>query len=277
MASEFKKAVSPKSDKLSEADLSAFSKAAKEKLSYQAGYFLNAFWDEVGDQAEVIYSVHFEVFKQADMRAKGTLYIHMYEEGNDVDFDIGLYFFEQLNKFFDDGKNKEWKDKYPKAVPASLTAIVRKQEIRDRVDVNFDGRVSFLEFLLYQFGLSPKDLMSRKQGSNEALRLAQAALDDVNKKIREYEEKKRKLTEASQTNGGKGIKALAAINELAQLESSPLAEQLRALLIKAEAAVRTAQKMGTTDKDGGRTDGQLWWLNRELQAKKDKYSKKSAS
>jgi len=161
-------------------------------------------------------------------------------------------------------------------VPASLTAIVRKQEIRDRVDVNFDGRVSFLEFLLYQFNLSPKDLMSRKQGSNEALRLAQAALDDVNRKIREYEEKKRKLTEAAESNGGKGIKALAAINELAQLESSPLAEQLRAALIKAEAAVRTAQKVGSSDKDGGRTDGQLWWLNREIQAKKDKYSKKSS-
>jgi len=273
---ELKKAFSPKSDKLSESDLSAFSKAAKEKISYQATYFLNAFWDEIGDQAEIIYSVHFEVFKLADMRAKGTLYIHMYEEGNDVDFDIGLYFFEQLNKFFDDHKNKDWKDKYPKAVPASLTAIVRKQEIRDRVDVNFDGRVSFLEFLLYQFNLSPKELMSRKQGSNEALRLAQAALDDVNKKIREYEEKKHKLEEAAESNGGKGIKALAAINELAQLASSPLAEQLRALLIKAEAAVRTASKIGST-KDGGRTDGQLWWLNREIQAKKEKYGKKSSS
>jgi len=275
MASEFKTAKSPKSDKLSEGDLKAFSIAAKEKLSYQAAYFLNAFWDEIGDQAEVIYSVHFEVFKAADMRTKGVHYIHLYEEGNDVDFDIGLYFFEQLFKYFDDDKNKEWKSKYPKAVPAMQTAIVRKQEIRDKVDVNFDGRVSFLEFLLYQFNLSPKDLMSRKQGSNEALRLAQLALEDVNKKIREYEEKKRKLTEAAQSNGGKGIKALAAINELAQLDSSPISEQLRALLIKAEAAVRLASKQGKSE-DGGRTDGALWWLNRELQAKKDKYAKKSS-
>jgi len=275
MAFETKKATSPKFDKLSEGDMKAFSIAAKEKLSYQATYFLNAFWDECGDQAEVIYSVHFEVFKQADMRAKGTQYVHLYEEGNDVDFDIGLYFFEQLCKFFEDSKNKMWKENYPKAVPESLTAIVRKQEIRDRVDVNFDGRVSFLEFLLYQFGMSPKDLMARKQGSNEALRLAQAALEDVNKKIREYEEKKQKLVEASQQNGGKGIKALAAINELAQLDSSPLAEQLRTLLIKAEAAVRIASK-GTKSEDGGRTDGAVWWLNRELKAKKEKYGKKSS-
>jgi hypothetical protein len=276
MASEFKTAKSPKSDKLSEGDLKAFSIAAKEKLSYQATYFLNAFWDEIGDQAEVIYCVHFEVFKQADMRAKGTQYIHLYEEGNDVDFDIGLYFFEQLVKYFDDDKNKAWKSNYPKAVPAMQTAIVRKQEIREKVDVNFDGRVSFLEFLLYQFNLSPKDLMSRKQGSNEALRLAQLALEDVSKKIREYEEKKRKLTEASQLNGGKGIKALAAINELAQLDSSPISEQLRALLIKAEAAVRLATKGGGKSEDGGRTDGSLWWLNRDLQSKKEKYGKKSS-
>jgi hypothetical protein len=32
-----------------------------------------------------------------------------------------------------------------------LTAIVRKQELREKVDVNFDGRISFLEYLLYQY------------------------------------------------------------------------------------------------------------------------------
>jgi hypothetical protein len=31
-----------------------------------------------------------------------------------------------------------------------MTSIVRKKELRDKVDVNFDGRVSFIEYLLYQ-------------------------------------------------------------------------------------------------------------------------------
>lgn len=34
--------------------------------------------------------------------------------------------------------------------PEMMTAITRKKELRDKVDVNFDGKVSFLEFLLYQ-------------------------------------------------------------------------------------------------------------------------------
>ncbi len=34
----------------------------------------------------------------ADMKAKGTQYIHLYEPGQDLDFDMGLYFFEQITK-----------------------------------------------------------------------------------------------------------------------------------------------------------------------------------
>jgi hypothetical protein len=32
-----------------------------------------------------------------------------------------------------------------------MTAIVRKKELREKVDVNFDGRIGFLEYLLYQY------------------------------------------------------------------------------------------------------------------------------
>lgn len=36
--------------------------------------------------------------KYADMHAKGVSLIYKYEEGVDVDFNIGLYFFEKLCK-----------------------------------------------------------------------------------------------------------------------------------------------------------------------------------
>jgi hypothetical protein len=55
----------------------------------QAQFFLNAFWDEANDQAECIYSVAFELIKRADMRWRNITYVHMYEEGNDLDFDMG--------------------------------------------------------------------------------------------------------------------------------------------------------------------------------------------
>ncbi len=96
--------------------------------------------------------------------------------GNDLDFDMGLYFFEQLCLFIDQPDhpkfkptgltqwslaNPQFRTKFMKSLPKMETSIVRKKELRDMVDVNFDGRVSMLEYLLYQYNASPKDLMDR--------------------------------------------------------------------------------------------------------------------
>ena len=115
--------------------LAYFCEVGKRTFSEQACFFLNAFWEELGDQAEVIYSVHFEVMKMADRRWRNIQYIHLYEEGNDLDFDMTLYFFEQLCKFFEDDKNAHWVQKFPKAVPQMMTSVHRKKEIREKVRV----------------------------------------------------------------------------------------------------------------------------------------------
>lgn len=259
-------------EKLDQKSLEYFSEICKKPFSDQAQFFLNAFWDEYGDQAECIYGVLWEVIKMADMRWRNIKYIHLYNEGCDLDFDMALYLFEQACKFFDEDKNEHWKKDYPKCVPEMLTSIVRKKEIREKVDVNFDGRVAFLEFLLYQFKASPKTLMDRSvRGENAAIALAKKALEEVNKKIREYETEKKRLEDIAANE--KGVKQLKAINELAQLKASPLWEALQTALIKAEAALRLAQKgLGPRKEGQPRTDGTMWWLSRELKAKKDKYS-----
>jgi len=254
----------------------------QKKFSEQAQFFLNAFWNEFGDQAEIIYSAHWDIIKKADMRHKGTMWIHQYEEGDDLDFDIGLHFFELMVKFFDeDKKGKEMKTQYPKAIPQMMTSIFRKKELRDKVDVNFDGRVSFLEYLLYQFQASPKTLMERQTKSTippEVL-AAMRALEEVNKQVRAYETEKKRLEDDSASNGGVGIKALKAKNELAQLQSSPLWEKLNKALITAEAAVRIASRKygvgGTEASSGGNTFGSIWWMERELRAKKELYGPKA--
>jgi len=174
----------------------------------------------------------------------------------------------------------QWKDNgFARSVPKDMTAITRKKEVRDTVDVNFDGRIAFVEYLLYQYELSPKDLMARSVAKdepvNEALLKARAALDEVNRKIREYEAEKARLEEASALPG---VKGLTAKNMLAQLHASPLADQLRKLLITAEAAVRLASKgvvltPGVKSSAPNRTQGEVWWLNRDLKAKKEKYGK----
>lgn len=73
------------------------------------------------------------------------------EEGSDLDFNIGLYFYEKLcAKVLESPEGAQWRNdpKYKPSMPEMLTAIVRKQELREKVDVNFDGRISFLEYLL---------------------------------------------------------------------------------------------------------------------------------
>jgi len=266
-------------EKLDAESLKFFSDIAKKPFSQQAVAFLNAYWPEVGKEAEFIYSVGWDVMKYADMHSKGISLVFKYDEGHDVDFDIGLYFYEQLCKFCEDPKNKKWATEYVRSQPVMMTALKRKQELRDEVDVNFDGRISFLEYLLYQYKdvANPADFCKRSMSAPDEhpeIRKARLALEEVNKRIRAYEEEKARLEGEA---AGTGVKSLAAKNTLAQIESSPLKEELNKALITAEAAVRIATRKfggqsGAHGTDAGSSDGALWWMNRDLEEKQRKYA-----
>eukprot|EP00011_Vannellida_sp_DIVA3-517-6-12_P003343 CAMPEP_0114605294 /NCGR_PEP_ID=MMETSP0168-20121206/984_1 /TAXON_ID=95228 ORGANISM="Vannella sp., Strain DIVA3 517/6/12" /NCGR_SAMPLE_ID=MMETSP0168 /ASSEMBLY_ACC=CAM_ASM_000044 /LENGTH=278 /DNA_ID=CAMNT_0001816147 /DNA_START=47 /DNA_END=883 /DNA_ORIENTATION=- len=273
-------------EKLDAEALAFFNEVANKPFSQQAVAFLNAYWPEVQSQAEFIFTVAWEVIKYADMNAKGISLIYQYEEGNDLDFDIGLYFYEQLCKFVEQPKNAKWaSEEFAMSQPYMMTAIKRKQELREKVDVNFDGRISMLEYLLYQYKdvANPADFCVRSMGNSEEhpeIRKARLALEEVNKRIRAYEAEKARLEAESKLPGVKGLKAT---NELAQLGSSPLWEELNAALITAEAAVRIAtRKFGggnyraPADGSAARsapTEGSLWWMNRDLEEKKKRYGR----
>jgi len=284
-------------EKLDEKSMAVFNAARAKSSSNQAMFFLNAFWEEYGDQAEFIYACSNQVFRMSDMKSKGVQFVHLYDEGKDLDFDMGIYMFEQLCKFWDDpqhewfrgsmfglanwaAKHGEYKKAYAKSQPNMMTSIKRKQELKERVDVNFDGRVSFLEYLLYQYGASPKSLIERSMGNDlpEELRQALAALAEVQKRVNEYEAEKARLEEESKQPG---VRGLTAKNMLHQLNSSPLWENINKALITAEAKVRIAQRKfgvgGTAVGDGSpmRNNGTLWWMERELQEKKEKYGKRN--
>jgi len=268
-------------EKLSGEDLAFFSEIGKRPFSQQAVAFLNAYFPEVKDEAEFIYSVAWDKLKYADMHNKGISLIYKYDEGCDVDFDIGLYFYEQMCKFCEDPQNKtKYVSPYARSQPTMMTALKRKQELRDEVDVNFDGRISFLEYLLYQYKdvANPADFCKRSMGHDEhpEIRKARLALEEVNKRIREYEEEKARLTAESQ---GQGVKALGAKNMLAQIDAGPLKAELNKALITAEAAVRIASKKYGGQSGGGGGDassaGALWWMNRDLQEKQSRYGAKA--
>jgi len=267
-------------EKLDAESMKFFTEVAKKSFSEQAVAFLNAYWPEAKDEAEFIYSVAWDVVKRSDMHNKGISLIYKYDEGCDVDFDIGLYFYEQLCKFCENPSNKSITSQYPRSLPEMMTALKRKQELRDKVDVNFDGRISFLEYLLYQYKdvANPADFCLRSMGHDEhpEIRKARLALEEVNKRIRAYEEEKARLTEEAK---GTGVKALGAKNMLAQIDASPLKDELNKSLITAEAAVRIATKKygGQSGGGGASSEGALWWMNRDLEEKKRKYGPQSKS
>ncbi|ETO18542.1 hypothetical protein RFI_18721 [Reticulomyxa filosa] len=176
-----------------------------------------------------------------------------------------------------------------------MTATERVAALKE-IDIDTDKRMSLLEFalsvskLLLFFlncksklkkwmgehtysvwryksvsGVDVPTLMSRPQGTNQALKDAEQALKNVQKEIQNIESKKNDLEKKSQ---GEGVKARSAANELAQLLSADQTE-LNKLLLTAEASLRKAQK----SKDIS-SAGSIWWLNREIdEAKKYKPKK----
>lgn len=263
---------SPFVQSLDAESLKVFNRVTNSPFSEQAQFLLNAFWDELKDEAEFIYNTTWEQIKKVDMDNKGVQYVHKYVEGSSLDFDMALRLFEVVRYWFEDKKNAAVAPLRKYSNPGDATAIVRKKEIREKVDVDHDGRISFLEYLLYLYKLSPKDLLERSKGSGEApeVTAAKLALADVQKKINEFEELKLRLEQESLLPGVKGLKAK---NELAQLHASPLAEELRRLLILAEAAVRKAIRLygGSTGGAGAPTQGTIFWLDIDLKTKKAKY------
>lgn len=270
-------------EKLDPEALAFFNEVASKTFQEQAVAFLNAYWAEVGKQAEFMYSVSWEMMKYADMHAKGVSLIHLYDEGTDLDFDIGLYFYEKLCKFVDD-KAQEWAiDEYKISQPEMMTALKRKQELRDKVDVNFDGRVSMLEYLLYQYQefANPADFAQRSMRAPDEhpeVRKARLALEEVTRRIKEYETERQRLMEQAKMPG---IKGLQATHSLKIFDEGPLKEALNEALLHAEAAVRAAtRKFGGGGAGGSGGDaadapsqGSIWWMNRDLEEKKRRYGR----
>ena len=79
---------------------------------------MNAFWDEFRDHAEIIYDLLYSKIRKVEMDSQGIAYLHQYEEGMDLDFDIALVLFESVyNHFHNTGEAGEADaKKYPKAV-----------------------------------------------------------------------------------------------------------------------------------------------------------------
>lgn len=267
-------------ESLDASGIAYFNEIAKRPFAEQAVAFLNAYWDEIGDQADFIFDVAWPTIRYADMHTKGVQYIHLYEEGYELDFNVALYFYEKLvQKVFDLDEGEPWRDdpQWAPSMPEHMTAIVRKQELRDNVDVNFDGKMSFLEYLLYQYRslTSPAEFVTRTMAAdnNEPPQViaARLALQEVNDRIRDFEAEKQRLTDLSELPG---VKGLGAKHQLSSLMVSPVAEELQVALIKAEAAVRLAIKAAKADMEENANSNQrgtMFWMQSDLKLKQKLY------
>merc|ERR1712232_1115796 len=211
-------------------------------------------------------------------------YIHLYEESSNlVDFDWALLFFEKLcqaveKQETEDRNNageivmkngkpvmKKWKDIpfYSVSMPTMMTAVTRRSEIRDKVDFNNDGTISFLEYLIYTYkrvsnatdfiikGRALKEGSALNSPERNQLAIAQSALDLVKKKIAEYEfamSKQQEIIDCHNngvldSNGNPKVgraKMGKALFELKQLQGGTIASELKQALIDAEFKVKKA-------------------------------------
>jgi len=219
----------------SQQDLAGLKDVTAKKYADQAKFFLNAFWVESGKDAELIWSYVQSFHKLDEKNGK---------EGHDLD--------------------EFWSHKFLETHGDTLTVIAMREALR-QIDIDNNKRMSTIEYLLWKYKQSVKELLSRPQGTSEDLVKAQQALDDVQAEIAKIEAKKAELEEKA---AGSGVKALNAKNELEQLLTKDNTALNKAVLT-AEAAVRKAQKQG------GTAQGSLWWLDRDLtEAKKYKPSKR---
>eukprot|EP01102_Stenamoeba_stenopodia_P001804 TRINITY_DN1163_c0_g1_i1.p1 TRINITY_DN1163_c0_g1~~TRINITY_DN1163_c0_g1_i1.p1 ORF type:complete len:240 (-),score=89.43 TRINITY_DN1163_c0_g1_i1:131-814(-) len=213
-----------------------FKEVVAKRWSDQAKFFLNAYWAEHGKEAENIWTWTQKLISLDSAKGK---------EGSDLD--------------------EFWSHKFMETLGEPLTVIQMREQFRE-IDLDFNKRMSLIEFLVYKFRVSVKELLARPQGTNEDLVKAQRALEEVQNEIEKIEKKKAELEAKS---AGGGVKAMQAKNELQQLLTQDPTDLNRALLT-AEAAVRKAQKLG-----GVAAQGALWWVDRELiEAKKYKPQRK---
>ena len=205
-----------------------FEEVCDRTHARQAQFFLNAFWAEHSDSAEQVYRWTCG-FNELAPQGK---------EGSELDEFCAHKFLEHFGQ--------------------TMTVLELRKTLRE-IDINKDGKMSMIEFLVFHFKTEVSELMSRPQGVNEQLIRAQDALEAVQKEISAIENRKSDLETKSR---GDGVFAKTAKAELyALLNEDPLS--LNRALITAGAAVRKAKRC----KDG-QAMGALWWLDHEIEEAK---------
>jgi len=153
----------------------------------------------------------------------------------------------------------------------TMTANARRDMLK-KIDIDQDKRMSLWEYMIsLQLDKKPmkghdalwalEELMTRPQGTNQALEDAKAVLAEVNAALADYKKKKIEIQMDIEKFEGKVVKLNRAKNQLAVLEANNLMTDVKfnKKQISAGAAVRKAMKLENTT-----CGGEVWWQDRTI-------------
>jgi len=215
-----------------------FEKYLSKPYKHQSQAYLNAYFNEVQHEAEQIWQWTL-LFNELDVEKKA--------EGCSLDEFQAHQFVDKLGK--------------------TMTVVEFREHFK-KLDLNFDKRLSIIEYLCFHYGTSPAQFVGKNPpldpptNTNEALMKAQQALNAVQAEINKIDTRKSELKALADGGGVKGMKAK---NELEQIQNADNTELNKAFL-SAEAAVRKASQGGGSAEPV--PPGTLWWMMRELEEMK---------
>jgi len=219
-------------------------------------FFLNAYWHEHGANAEQIWGQWQKILDLSKEQYKA-----LSAAGKTKD---------EWAEATQTALDEFWSHKYLESLGKTLSVVEFRKEFA-KIDANCDKNMGLLEFLLWENKCSPKECLSRPQGSTDPAAIAElekaqklldevsasfqqaeikknecaaaeaelkAALDALTEQENAYKKKTADLTAKSEAGGVSGMKAK---NELAQhLGEDPL--PLRKAKLTTEAAMKKAEK-----------------------------------
>jgi len=149
----------------------------------QAGFFLNAYWEEIGETAEVVwdYCISMEEFDTKNGESGTCL-----DEGSVSNF---------MRKNVED---------------FDLTATQLRKKLASDICLNNDKKMSLIEFLLNNFELGVEDMMTRDQGEpSDTVRKMRIKIKETEREIANWNAK---IAANDELAAGSGAKAMGARN-----------------------------------------------------------------
>lgn len=157
----------------------------------QAGFFLNAYWEEISEQAEALFEY--------------CLNFAEYDTKNGED-----------GSFLDEGQTA----KFLRSQGEDRTAIGFRKLLAEKICLGKnkagkpDKRMSLLEFVLWKFELDVNDCMTRDQGGHsDTIRKGKRRLKEIEKETAEWNANVQAMEEKSKLPGNKGFAAKHQLNQ----------------------------------------------------------------